>query len=149
MLSEAPWLKIAQAEIGVTEDTSTGSNPRIEEYQRVAGQKRPDDDIPWCASFVSWCLTQAGYPWHSTGARSLLNFGKSVKPTMAGQPIPVGAVVVLWRGDRNGPHGHTGFYLGPDPKDPKAILMLGGNQGNKVCIHSYPWSRVLDYRWPA
>lgn len=148
-MSNPVWLSIASAEIGVKEDTSKGSNPRIEEYQKAGGQLHPDDDVPWCASFVSFCMVKAGYQFHSTAARSWLGFGKSVKPTIAGAPIPVGAVTVLWRGDRNGPHGHVGFYLGPDPKDPKAILMLGGNQGNQVAIHSYPFSRVLDYRWPS
>jgi len=140
---EPLWLKIARGEIGVKEVVGPkGSNPRIEEYQLVAGTAQ-DDDVPWCSSFINWCMEQAGYPiTHSGAARSWLRYGVSVGPTP-----PIGAITVLFRGDPKGPHGHVGFFVGAGVAV-GTFMMLGGNQQNRVCIHAYPVSRVLDYRWP-
>ena len=30
-----------------------------------------------------------------------------------------------------------------------ALLVLGGNQGDQVCIRGFPMERVAGYRWPA
>jgi hypothetical protein len=51
-------VRAARGEVGVTENPP-GSNdgPRVKQYQAVTGMYRQ----PWCASFVAWCLRQAGY----------------------------------------------------------------------------------------
>lgn len=55
-------------------------------------------------------------------------------------------MVVLSRGDPNGWQGHVGFYAGKAANG--NILVLGGNQGNKVSVQEYPTARVLGYRKP-
>ena len=49
--------EIAKAEVGVQE-LMENSSPRIDEYNAYVGFKK----VAWCASFVSWCHGQAGYP---------------------------------------------------------------------------------------
>ena len=57
--SGSDWLRIALEEEG-TFEWADGSNPRVEQYHATSGGVAKDD-IPWCASFVNWCLEQAGY----------------------------------------------------------------------------------------
>jgi hypothetical protein len=52
-----------------------------------------------------------------------------------------GCIVVLKRGDP--PKGHVGFYVGTEGGH---IRLLGGNQGDKVSIASFPPDRVLGRR---
>jgi uncharacterized protein (TIGR02594 family) len=148
-MTEPKWLTIARGELGVREYSAfrpgpagVSSNPRIEEYQRAANG-REDDDVPWCSSFVCWCMEQAGLPGTGRGAaRSWLRWGVSLSV-----PVP-GCVVVLWRESRESYKGHVGIYERPGPM-PDSVVLLGGNQANAVRTASFPTSRVLAYRWPS
>ncbi|MCB1510794.1 MAG: TIGR02594 family protein, partial [Hyphomicrobiaceae bacterium] len=42
--------------------------------------------------------------------------------------------------------GHVAFLLGETGTD---VILLGGNQSNRVTIAAYPKSRLLGLRWPA
>lgn len=97
-----------------------------------------DDETPWCATFVNYCLKMAGEAMTGKlNARSFLDYGEEVK-----QP-KFGDIVVLWRGDRNGWQGHVGFFV---KQDDKGIYVLGGNQSNEVNITIYKNERLLSYR---
>lgn len=48
---------VAQSQIGVLE-SSENSSPKVDAYNAYVGLKK----VAWCASFVSWCFGQAGYP---------------------------------------------------------------------------------------
>jgi len=136
------WHEAAAAEIGVAETAGKDHTARIVEYHQSTSLKATDDETSWCAAFVNWCLAQAGVQGtNSASARSFLAWGKELKaPTL-------GCIVVLWRGAKSGWQGHVAFYAG-QAKDGR-ILLLGGNQGNRVSIQAYPADRVLGYRWPA
>lgn len=115
------------------------------------------DETAWCASFASWCLTQAGYkpPAGSAAAGSWKNWGKELSEPR------YGAITVVTRGiDSNGnPLYHVGFYTGmttikqkdgteemtikrsdgtqtvktvPKFKDVKRVKLLSGNFSNKI-----------------
>jgi hypothetical protein len=57
----ATAVRVAQAEIGVTEDPPGSNNGvRISEYRTATAGSAPG--IPWCAYFVSWAARQAGVP---------------------------------------------------------------------------------------
>lgn len=45
-------------EVGVREETGKNDGPRVEEYLRLVGLKKPE---PYCAAFVSWVYAKAGY----------------------------------------------------------------------------------------
>lgn len=133
-----PWMAFAWAELGVTETAGAGSNPRVEAYHRSAGGTA-DDSVPWCSSFVNFCITQSGLPGtNSKRARSWLVWGRPL-------PAPqLGCVAVLERG--NPPKGHVGFYVGGTANE---VRLLGGNQGDKVSVATYEARRVIGWRWPT
>jgi hypothetical protein len=49
---------IAHAEIGNEEIDATNCGPRINEY-KAATNLPPDENWPWCAAFVCWCVREA------------------------------------------------------------------------------------------
>lgn len=137
--AEPEWLRIARREIGTAEIAGARDNPRIVAYHQTTTLEATDDEVPWCASFAGWCLAQAGMPHtHSARARSYLEYG-----THAGTPQP-GDVVVFRRGS-SPTQGHVAFYLG---REGDRVRVLGGNQGNRVSIASFPASSVIDIRRP-
>lgn len=135
-----PWMPIAFAEYGVREIAGKPSNPRIVEYAATTSLKATDDETPWCSSFVSYVLTKAGYEsTHSAAARSWLT---------AGQPCPprFGAICVFKR-PGTPTSGHVAFLV--DRPNANVMLVLGGNQTNRVCCASYRVQDLLDVRWPS
>lgn len=132
------WYGIAWKERGVEEIAGPKSNPRVLEYQSATDDKH-DDAVPWCSSFVNWCMRQAGQKrTGSAAARSWLSYGRKIDaPTR-------GCIVVF---DRGGPpHGHVSFFVS---RDGDFLRVLGGNQGDRVQISRYEAARVLGYRMPA
>ena len=49
---------IAHAEIGVEEIDATNCGPRVNEY-KAATKLPPNENWPWCAAFVCWCVQEA------------------------------------------------------------------------------------------
>ncbi len=135
---EAAWMKVARAEVGVTEDP-LGSNPRIEAYHASTEGGAADDAVAWCASFVNFCVEATGVRGtRSKAARAWLDWGVD-----AGDFVP-GCIVVLKRGSP--PKGHVGFFAGFESG---RIKLLGGNQGNQVAVASFDVDRVLARRLAA
>lgn len=96
------------------------------------------DETSWCAVFINCILKRADKPYlRKLNARSLLLLGKDVKCPQ------VGDIVVFWRESKSSWKGHVGIYIS---EDETSINVLGGNQGNKVCIAPYFKRRVLGYR---
>lgn len=133
------WMRKAIAELGEREKWGGKHNPRIIEYHSTTTLSATDDEVPWCASFVCWCLEKSGYEsTQSARARSYEAWGSEVK-------VPIfGAIVVLER-PPNPRSGHVGFYAG---ETNKSIWVLGGNQNNQVSYKKYPKKRLLSYRLP-
>lgn len=139
-MSDPPWLREARKLLGTREIPGPASNPVIEEmHSRVSGVAHKDD-VPWCAAFVGWCLEQAGIESsNSLMARSYVPWGEKV----LGEPT-VGAIVVF-SSSRGPASGHVAFCVGVSPS---RIEVLGGNQGDRVSIASYPRSKIVAVRWP-
>lgn len=133
------WLTIAEGELGVSEIHGALNNPRIVDYHKTTTLKASTDEVPWCASFVGWCLEAAGItPTHSAAARSYMNWGKELlKPEF-------GCIAVLRRGPSHS-SGHVGFYVGEADDH---VKILSGNQGDKVSIANFSKDKILSYRWP-
>lgn len=139
-----PWLEFAFLAMGfnITEDARPSEhNPYIVDFLRYT-QVSPHyyvDETPWCSAFVNWCMQNAGLPrTGSASARSWLQWGVSL-----GAPT-YGCVTVL----RREGGGHVGFFMGQG-NSRHQIVLLGGNQGDAICIRNYPRSRVIGYRWPS
>lgn len=131
----------------VQEIPGQGDNPVVVEAIRLAGLpiSLQHDETAWCASYVTLRLLKAGVPKEQiplkpAWARSYLNFGIESKPEL-------GAIVVKQRvTDLGTPAGHVGFVV--DIRN-GIVFILGGNQGNRVCIMPFPEKDVLGYRMPS
>lgn len=136
--------KTAQAQIGVTEKL-IGSNSVIEMYHAYASKdnkRGTTDDVAWCASFMCYCLEVNGLEsTNSKSARSYEKYGVATKEPREGD------IVVFWRGSKSSGKGHVGFFKGFDKNGD--IIVLGGNQGNKVCYAVYPKAQLIGFRTVA
>jgi len=126
---------IALSEMGQTEIKGSEDNPRIVEYFKSTSYWATDDETPWCAAFVNWCLQQGGVArTRSAAALSFIDWGVRTENPTKGDL----AVFDYGRG-----RGHVGFYVGT--KGAK-IGVLGGNQGDTVSIKWYPRASVRQFR---
>lgn len=118
-------------------------NPHILRWWKNIGAPFADDETAWCGAFVGGVLFEAGIKPVKNGAsaRAWLNL-----PVKISAPA-VGSVVIFWRGSLDGKQGHVGFVLGQDQFG--NLMVLGGNQGDKVSIKPFSRERVLGYRWPG
>ena len=132
---------IAKKELGVKE-LLVGSNKTVEKYHAYSTKDNKvgtTDDVPWCASFVCYCLETAGL--NSTNSKSARSYEAYGKPTKS--PV-FGDIVVFYRGTPSSGKGHVAFFSGYDSNG--NIKVLGGNQHDEVCIASYDKSRLVGFR---
>jgi uncharacterized protein (TIGR02594 family) len=133
-------IRKALSQYGIAEmQGPVANNPAIINYFASIGQIwAKTDETAWCSAFVNWVAKETEHEYTSKlNARSWLDVGDRIA-------IPkVGDVVVLWRVDPKDWRGHVGFYINSDMHN---IWILGGNQGNQVCIKQYPIGRLLGYR---
>lgn len=94
----------------------------------------------WCAGFANAVLGASGV--RGTGSLTAKSFLEWGKPT--DQPSK-GDVVVLHRGDPSSWQGHVGFFVGFQGDK---VLILGGNQGNRVSVQAFPRDRIAGFRVP-
>jgi uncharacterized protein (TIGR02594 family) len=139
---EPPWLAAARRELGTGEAAGFANNVRVLAYYRDAGHPEiAHDSVAWCAAFASAMLERSGIASPRTlRARDFLRWG-----TALDLPKP-GCIVVLWRNSPSSGEGHVGFYAGDRGG---RILLLGGNQGDRVSVAAFPREQVLGFRWPS
>jgi len=142
-MSHPAWMPIAQAELGTKEVPGAGHNAAILGYFDAVTYRATTDETPWCAAFASWALERAGVAsTRSARARSYAEgWGVELEAPR------YGAVAVFWRGRRDGPAGHVGFYVGRGPDG--RPLILGGNQSDAVTVAPIGEKRLLGYYWPG
>lgn len=132
--------EFAKTQIGVTETPGpTMHNPIILNYAKEGGFLWVnDDETPWCSIFANYVALKCGYERSKkANARSWMEIGESLA-------VPeVGCICVFKRGN-NAQQGHVGFYAGK--AESGAILVLGGNQKDKVQISAYSQEALLGYR---
>lgn len=130
----------AVSQLGVKEIVGPQHNPTIVNYAKSIGATWVnDDETPWCAIFVQWCLKECGFKYSSSAlARSFEKYGEEQK-----NPSP-GDIVVFWRKSPTAGTGHVGFFMGYAQDG--NIFVLGGNQGNQVSISKYPKSNLIGFR---
>lgn len=136
---EFPWMPIAIGELGELEIAGDEDNPRIVEYLQTTtlpGVLAMQDETAWCSAFVNWCVQESGLEGtKSAAARSWMTWGKPVAAPRQG------CITVF---SRDG-GGHVAFFI---QEVGGLLYVLGGNQGNRVCIAGYPRSRLLGFRVP-
>ena len=145
MIANEQLLFNALGYIGYREQEGPKSNIRILNWIRWLFPDWEDDStLAWCSVFMNMvaenvCAENPLKSKHPTPgmARSWLSVGEVVD-----KPMP-GDVCILWRGSPKGPKGHVGLYC--NTIDDR-VYLLGGNQGNAVCVADYDANRVLGYR---
>ena len=136
-----PWIVTAKKYIGTKEFSGQSNNPKIFDWWRAIKSHFRDDSVPWCAAFVGGVLVESGLPSsQSAAARSYMNYGLKLSGPA------VGCIVTFWRGNPEGATGHVGFVVGRDDK--MNLMVLGGNQGDMVCVKPFDTGRVLTFNWP-
>jgi len=146
-----PWLLVARLEesLRVQELPGVAHEERILMYHDYTSLDADTDEIPWCSSFVNYCVQTCGMGLKGTNsarARSWLAWGSSLSyPAL-------GCIAVMKRGGAGQPGkdvldamGHVGLFDGFDRQGRPRIT--GGNQSNRVNTKPYPSERILDYRW--
>ena len=138
---EAPRHLLKALELyGITESVGQKDNPIILEWAKELGIEKiyTADSIAWCGLFVAIIMKRAGREpvdkplWALNWANFGVNVGK-----------PMLADILTFK--RNG-GGHVGIYVG---EDSAAYHVLGGNQGDKVCIVRIAKARLHSVRRPA
>ena len=127
----AAALRIAQTQRGVRETGGANRGPQVEEY--LASAKVAPGN-PWCASFITWSLEQAGHKmpgggWAavSTWVRNAEQGNNGLKIVSAEDARPGDIVAYDWGGQNDfGADGHIGF-LDSDVKGGKFTALEGNN----------------------
>ena len=136
---ELPWIAEARKYIGLTEIPGKNHNPTILNWLHGLKAWWKDDETPWSGVFAAHCLRVGNrdIPKDWMRAKEYAFCGKRLT-----NPA-YGCLVVFTR--QGG--GHVGFVVGKDKAG--NLLVLGGNQGNRVSIAAFPTSRVAAYVWPS
>ena len=132
---QCPWMDFAETEKlgGVREIAGNSHNRRIQEYLASVNLAGASDETRWCAAFVNWCVTKAGYkPFPNAWAEAWGNYGTPTTPRF-------GAIAAT--------AGHVGFFAYMKNGVP---YLLGGNQSNMITIAkaTKPLNN-LRFRWPV
>ena len=149
-LAGAPWMGIAEAELGVHENSLPGQhNQRILEYHATTTLHATKDETPWCSSFVNWVMKHAGKTGtNSAAAASWLSWGTHLAGPSAGAIVVIkkkGASSDAGTGSTSG--FHVGFYVSGSSS---SVRVLGGNQSDSVKYSNFSLAswEVRGYRWP-
>jgi len=133
-----PQLKEAIKLYGTAEIKGGKHNPDIlawaDEVNPTIGAWYDSDEKAWCGLFVAVCLKRSGFSppasYDALRAMSYQNFGIFVHP----RQYSIGDIAIFKR--EGG--GHVGFLVG---EDQECFHVLGGNQGDRVCV-----SRLQKFR---
>jgi len=141
------WLTIAEKEIGVKEIAGNEHNERILEYHRsTKGNVDVTDELPWCASFVNWCVKESGLNGTDTKrVKDWMSWGKELKF----EERKPGAIVVF---KFNNGGNHVAFLKDMEIMNftsGQRISCIGGNQGDQVKYSNYLINDIVSIRWPV
>lgn len=143
--SDPQYLKAAFSKLGLSEIAGRLNEKQVLAMYAASGHPEiEEDEVPWCAAFVGWCLVQGNLP----NTRSLLaiSYAKYGTGLPKNKPIPRGAIAVWKRTGGN----HVNFVLADDGTN---VICIGGNQengkGGGVTISTRSKAAALAYRMPV
>lgn len=150
--SKSPkWIGVAENELGTKEIEGKSHNERVVAYHRSTDQHKNKkvltDEKPWCSSFVGWVLEQAGYESsESAWSHSYKRWGDGIAKPAVGAVAFIDWGLVYPDDDKKQDRGHVGFVVGRTKGG--RIVLLGGNQDNRVKYGSYRKANIHAYRVP-
>lgn len=115
-------MAVAHSQLGVHEWPDGSNRGEVMKYLKAAGVTV---GAPWCASFVTWCLKEAGlkkFPGNPAWVPAWHEFGRQHKLLVPVEKSKLGDLWIWWRDQ------HIGFC---DDTDPGNVVALGldGNVG--------------------
>lgn len=132
-------LKVALSYYGLKEGPGVANNPTIMGWAKDIGgwvvNYYQADSVPWCGLFMAHCANEAGFSHDGNvlSAKHWLDWGTWRVKAMLGD-------ILVFNRDGG---GHVGLYVG---EDPEYYHVLGGNQGDSVCIIRILKSRCIGIR---
>ena len=148
---EAPWIPIAIRELKQWYGKKEGTITKTDNYHRMSGtaiNTLVGSKQAWCASFVNYCLQEAGFKKSRESAAALgfrrdkTNFVKIDKPIFGAI-----ATVVTAKGRSldtiDKASGHAAFVYCLS-KTENRFIMLGGNQDDQI---SFQDGKISSYRF--
>ena len=129
------------------EKPGSADHPYIRFAHSLTTLGESPDSVPWCSSWLNSLAFLLDLPRSkSAAARSWLSIGKSIDALSDAQ---IGNdIVILNRGGSADPSvsgpGHVGIFAGLQGST--HVLLLAGNQGDKVSIAAFPISSILGVR---
>jgi uncharacterized protein (TIGR02594 family) len=143
--SAAPWLEVAEAAkaAGVDERDPRFKATILDYFDATDFRPKPTSvTTPWCGAFAAHCMHVSGnrtvaasVPKGGAAAASWKTWGTALP--WPSSTIPEGAVVVL-------SPNHVGFFAGLDGD---RVVLLGGNQSDRVDRTPFPKAQVVAVRW--
>lgn len=129
--------QVASRFVNLMEVKGTMDSPQILSMLRLDNTWPEHDEVPWCSAFVNYvCFVLGISRTKSLAAKSWLQIGTVIELKDARADSDV---VIL---TREGGY-HVGFYSSHDDTQ---VELLGGNQGDKVCLEKFPVSRIVGVR---
>ncbi len=127
----AAALRVAQTQRGVRETGGANTGPQVDQYLEAAGVAPGN---PWCASFITWSLEQAGHKMDGGGwaavatwVRNAEQGGNGLKLVSAEEARPGDIVAYDWGGETDfGADGHIGFL--DSERQGRRVHRPGGQQ---------------------
>lgn len=147
-MGKPKWLEIAEKEIGQHE-LHGAENTRILEYHATTTLKAKEDEVPWCSSFVNWCMKQAGIEGTRNAlAKSWIRWGHEITTPELGC-----VCVIRNKNASNDPAtgSATGYHVGLWLSENDDIIhLLGGNQDDQVKMSGFLKRsyEICGYRMP-
>jgi len=140
-----PWIDLCLRKKGLHEEKDF---TELSKFLASDGRRLGDPrKLPWCGDLVETCIALTCpneiLPANPYLARNWSKMGVYTPPTF-------GAVLIFWRGAKNGTSGHVGFYVGEDKAG--FYHVLGGNQSNAISVARIAKNRLIGgeggSRWP-
>lgn len=137
-MNEPAWLTEARRHLGVAEVPGPEHSSVIQSWLYKLRAWWIDDETPWCGVFVAACMDATGIPLPKNWmrAKAWAEWGSRLSA-----PVP-GCIVVF---ERQG-GGHVGFVVAKTANG--NLMVIGGNQGNRVSIAPFDRTRAVAYVWP-
>lgn len=148
--NDPPHLKAMFSILGLSEIAGPQHERRVLAMYAACGHPEiNNDETPWCAAGVGWCLVQSSLPLPPTArnlmARSYAKYGRELDTD---DILPRGAILVWPRG--RPPSGHVNLLLHDDGT---TLTCIGCNQGNGkgggVTITREAKSNLIAARMPV
>ena len=138
-MKDLPWMIEARKYLGLAEVVGPKHNPTILGWLRQLKAWWAEDETPWCGTFVAAML------W-ATDRFVIKHWYRALAWEEAGTILSKPAYGCLVVFNRSG-GGHVGFLEGVDNRG--NLMVLGGNQGNRVSVAPFDRKRVVAYVWPS